>query len=247
MNTIIGADAAKLAGLQIDALTKFRDGQLSLGHLERFLNLSPDAREDRFGDFKRPVTEAAPVVETPVDLPAEASAQAGKFGLLADLGEITVPANYDHAKHLDSFRKKNKKKFYFYNDAITDANFSNPTRVLKPGDKFRVRAFKQIVGGSTTSEERMAFLAAQKAVHTGAQGASLVFEEKRDQLPKGYWYSSFDEKGRLWFGEGLHRVPIVYASSDGDFSFNLGFFEEVWYGLNASLCFCDVPAESSGT
>jgi hypothetical protein len=57
----IGADAAKLAGLQIDALTKFRSGQLSLDHLERFLNLSPEAREDRFGtNWRAVVTQPKP-------------------------------------------------------------------------------------------------------------------------------------------------------------------------------------------
>ena len=45
----IDADAAKLAGLLIDLLAKLRAGQLSLEQLERFLNLSLEAREERFG------------------------------------------------------------------------------------------------------------------------------------------------------------------------------------------------------
>jgi hypothetical protein len=98
-----------------------------------------------------------------------------KFGLFADLGIITVPDDYDHATWLALFSKKNRKKFYFYNDNITDVNFPNPTRILKPGDKFYVRAFKQVVPGNTTSEERMTFLKTQKAIHTGAQGISLVW------------------------------------------------------------------------
>ena len=89
-----------------------------------------------------------------------------RFELLADLGVITVPDDYVHEKQLGLFEKKNRKKFYFYNDAITDTNFSNPTRILKPGDKLWVRAFKQIVSGSTTSEERMTFLATKKAIHS---------------------------------------------------------------------------------
>ncbi len=227
--TIIGADADKLSGLQIDLLQKYRSGQLSLEHLERFINLTPEARLDRFGDGKK--TSPKPV---PVE-PAE------KFALLVDLGIITVPNDYDHATRLDKFMKKNRKKFCDINDNITDANFPNPTRILKPGDKLRVRAFKQVVGGTTTSEERMTFLATQKAIHTGAQGASLVFDQKRDQLPKGKWYASFDEKDRLWAdADGYHRVPSVYCDSDGDFEFILGDFELVWYGVDAFLCFCDV-------
>jgi hypothetical protein len=228
MNTIIDADAAKLAGLQIDTLQKVRSGQITLGQWEQFNNLSKDDREARFGYWKKPEPTA----------PAEPTE---KFALLVDIGIITVPDDYVHEKRLTTFGKQNRKKFYCYNNKITDKNFPNPTRVLKPGDKLRVRAFKQVVGGKTTSEERMAFLATQKAIHTGAQGASLVFDQKRDQLPKGKWYASFDEKDRLWTDAGgSHRVPLMGCYSDSDFRFDLGVFELVWYGVYAFLCFCDV-------
>jgi len=45
MNTIIGADAAKLAGLQIDLLQKIRNGQVTLEHLEWFSKLTKEGRE----------------------------------------------------------------------------------------------------------------------------------------------------------------------------------------------------------
>lgn len=171
--------------------------------------------------------EAHPVVSTK------------KFALLTDLGTITVPDDYDHTTRLTSFSKKNRKKFYYYNDAIADANFSNPSRILRPGDKLRVRVFKQIVSGMTTSEERLSFLATQKAVHVGAQGASLVFEQKRDQL-RGHWYLSFDEKDALWEdADGSHRVPGVGARSGGGFRFYLDEFEDVWNDFDTFLCFCD--------
>jgi|GEM_PF-1297389 len=163
-----------------------------------------------------------------------------KFALLADLGEITVPDNFKHSKCLEVFRKENRKKFYYFNDAITDKNFPNPSRILKPGDKLWVRAFKQVTPGETTSEERMKFLATQNAIHTGAQGASLVFEQKHGQLPKGFWYCSFDEKDRLWEdADGDHRVPYVSAYSVGAFQFVLGIFEYPWNDVNCVLCFCD--------
>lgn len=164
-----------------------------------------------------------------------------KFALLVDLGIITEPGDCVHEKRLTTFGKKNCKKFVYYNGEITDKNFLNPTRVLKPGDKLRVRAFKQVVGRTTTSEERMAFLATQKAIHTGAQGASLVFDQKRDQLPKGKWYASFDEPDRLWKdADGYRRVPQVGCYSNGDFEFSLDSFESVWGGDDAFLCFCDI-------
>ena len=226
--TVIDADAVKLAGLQIDTLQKVRSGQVTLDQWERFNNLSTDDREARFSNWKKPEPTA----------PAETTE---KFALLVDLGIITVPDDYVHEKRLATFRKQNHKKFYYYDNAITDAKFPNPTRILKPGDKFCVRAFKQVVGGNTTSEERMAFLATQKAIHTSAQGMSLVFDQKRDQLPKGKRYTSFDEKDRLWTdADDHHRVSDVYCHSDGYFNFYLGNFEDVWDVSHAFLCFCDI-------
>jgi len=164
-----------------------------------------------------------------------------KFVLLVDLGIITVPKGYVHGTRLATFKKQNQKKFYGYNDAISDENFPNPSHILKPGDKLHVQAFKQIVPGQTTSAERMAFLATQKAVHVGAQGASLVFELKRDELPKGKWYASFDEEDRLWRDAGgYRRVPIVRACSGGGFGFGLGNFGDPWNDGNVLLCFRDL-------
>lgn len=165
-----------------------------------------------------------------------------RFELLVDLGIIIVPENYIHDKQLSSL---NKDDFYYFNENITDKNFPKPSRILKPNDKFWVRAFKQVASGSTTSEDRMGFLAKMNAIHTGAQGASLVFQQKRNQLPKGFWYCSFDEKEHLWKDSGgNHRVPRVAADSDGDFGFDLGYFEDVWDGDDILLCFCDMPAEA---
>lgn len=158
-----------------------------------------------------------------------------------DLGIITVPDGYVHEKRLTTFGKQNREEFYHYHKEITDENFPNPTRVLKPGNKLRVRAFKQVVDGTTTSEERLVFLATQKAVLTGAQGESLVFDQKRGQLPKGKGYVSFDKEERLWADvDGDRRVPCVSCSSDGGFEFSLGYFGSVWGGGDAFLCFCDV-------
>ena len=241
MSTIIGADATKLVGLQIDTLNKYRAGQLSPEHWERFLNLTPEAREERFGDGKKP--KPAPIVES-----SEPPVQSVKFAELADLGIVTVLAGYNHATQLDMFMKENRKKFYDVNKNITDANFPNPSRILKPGDKLRVRAFQQIVGGSTTSEERMKFLVEQKcAVYVGAQGASLVFEQKRAKLPKGKWYASFDEKDRLWEDAvGGHRVPCLCVYSDGGFRWCLGYFEYDWSDNDAFFGFSDIE-QFSGT
>lgn len=149
-----------------------------------------------------------------------------KFALLVDLGIITVPADY------------------IPTNEFAGGNFPNPSWVLKPGQRLWVRAHKQVLSGTTTSEERMQFLASLGSHYTGAQGVKLVHDHKRNQLPKGYWYCSFDEKNRLWLdSERFHRVPGVSARSHGDFLFfRLGFFRKPWGDGDAILSFCDEPS-----
>lgn len=198
-------------------------------------------------DGKRDAVVVADCLQKIVDEPkVEVVEPIEKFDLLADLGYITVPDDYDHATCLAVFRENNHEKFDGYNDSISDVNFPSPTRILKPGDKIRVRVFRQSVSGTTTSKERMDFLRKQKGnVFVGAQGASHAFEQKRDQLPKGYWYASFDEKDALWEDtDGNHRVPHVYAYSDGDFEFSLGYFGDVWGDGSAFFCVCDESSDA---
>jgi len=145
-----------------------------------------------------------------------------KFVPLVDLGVITVPK--DH--RLVTFGRENRGRFFHYEEAITDANFSHPTRILKHGDKLGVHAFRQVVP-STTTEERLGFCQRQKGnVFVGAQGASLVFEQKRNQLPRGLWYGSLDQKERLWRdARGCYGVPNLIVLRSGDFDFDLECFE----------------------
>ncbi|MEK7639263.1 MAG: hypothetical protein AAB388_03840 [Patescibacteria group bacterium] len=190
-------------------------------------------------DGSRDPHVVAGVFQSIIDKSATSADGSKKFALLVDLGTIVVPENYEHETALARFATANRGKCYYFNNLLTDANFNHPSRVLKPGDRLQVRAFHQIVSGTTTSEERLAFLRTQGAVFTGAQGAALVFEQKRNQLPKGKWYASFDEMECLPSLENYHRVPDVYASTDGDFSVDLGYFEEVWHQRHAFFCFSD--------
>ena len=52
MSKVIGADAAKLAGLQIDTLQKARDGQITLEHWEWFNKLTKTERDSFSGVSK---------------------------------------------------------------------------------------------------------------------------------------------------------------------------------------------------
>lgn len=135
---------------------------------------------------------------------------------LAGTFEVTVPEGYDHATHLDSFRKAHESEFYYYNPAITDKNYSKATTKLVPGRKFQVKVFQ--ITKTVSSDDCMAHLRSQKAVLVGAQGASLAYEQEKDQLLKGRWHVSFDEKDALWKDAGgRRRVPGVDRHSDGVF------------------------------
>lgn len=152
--------------------------------------------------------------------------------------ELIVPVDYKHEGRLDSFRKEHKKEFYYYNDDITDKNFAKATTKLEPGRKFKVKVFQ--IKNTVTSTDCMDLLKSQNAVLVGAQGASLAYELKKDQLPKGKWSVSFDEKEALWKdASGYRVVPYVLADSDGDFEFDLGDFEFDWDDDYCLLCFCD--------
>jgi hypothetical protein len=164
-----------------------------------------------------------------------------KFTMLVDLGIVTVPDDYSPFNRLRIFHHQNPKRFHYYNDFLTDKNFSNPSRVLKPGDKLHVCAFQQVAEGTTTSEERLAFLAGQKAVYTGAQGASLVFDQKYDQLPIGKSYVSFDEKEHLWVNaRGQRKVPEIGVPAAGKIGLGLGDFEGKWDRDRTILCFTEI-------
>jgi hypothetical protein len=237
MTDSINADAATLAGLQIDFLQKFRGGQVTLNDFKMFLNLSAEDRAKRFGDWN------AAREEFIHNIPSLWSVWM-KFTLLEDFGVIVVPEEYDHATYLTSFEKQNRGKFWYYDKDITDTNFSNPSRILKAGDRLQVKAFKQIVPGETLSAERIVFLHMQNAVYTGAQGAGLVFEQRCVKLQKGMRYVSFD-KVRLCEDVDLgRRVPVVVAKPEGDFRFDLESLGRSWNRKDAFLCFCELPSDT---
>mgnify|MGYP001617681000 FL=1 len=157
---------------------------------------------------------------------------------LVNTFEIVVPEDYDHSKRLDSFGKEHRTAFYYYNDAITDKNYAKATTKLEAGRKLKVKVFQ--IKEKVTSEDCMDKLRSEKAILVGAHGASLAWEQKKEELPVNRWSVSFDEKDALWKdARGDHRVPRVGRDSDGDFEFGLGYFEGAWLDDFCLLCFCD--------
>ena len=211
----IGADAAKLAGLQIDTLQKIRNGQITLEHLEWFNKLNKAERDKLIG--MNTVTDP-------------------HFSLLSTF-QFTVPENYDHVTQLASFTKENREEFYHY-DNITDANFAKASNKLIPGKTYEAKIF--VITKRVTSEECLEFLKTQKAILVGAQGISVVWQQAKEQFPKGKYTVSFDEKDACWpDAYDSRRVPRVSLDSGGVWGFGLGYFGDVWRGGGCLLCLCD--------
>ena len=178
--------------------------------------------------------------------PAALAVRTRKFALLADLGILVVPADYDHATALLSFRNRNREKLSDYNKGITDKHFPNPSRILKPGDRLWVQAWRQVSAVSTSSEQLMKFLDSINSQYTGVQGLALVFDQKRDQLPKGQWYTSMDEKDRLWKNANGYRLPGLNAYSDSEFDIGCDDFEGTWDDYCVLLSFRDEALRNLG-
>jgi hypothetical protein len=166
-----------------------------------------------------------------------------RFGPAVKEFELTVPVGYSHDTQIDTSGKKVKKEktTYYYNNDLTSKNFAKATNKLVPGKTYKVKIFPILQ--TVTSEDCMTFLKKQNAVLVGGQGATLVYDLAKDQLPKGKWTVSFDEKEALWEdADGNRGVPSVCAYTVGDFKFHLGFFGSGWYSDDCVLCFCDLSA-----
>jgi hypothetical protein len=151
---------------------------------------------------------------------------------------LVIPGNYDHATRLASFRKENYEKFYGYSDNITDKNYAMVTNKLLAGQNGKVKFFQ--IKKRVSSLDCLKKLKEEKAILVGAQGASLVWELKREELPVGKCIVSFDKKKALGQdGYGNRRVPHIGRYSDGAWHFLLGNFESDWDGDCYLLCFCD--------
>lgn len=161
------------------------------------------------------------------------------FTKLLDLGEIVVPSDYDQVHFFEHFFRLHGGNFRNFNPKINDANFGNPSYSMKPGERFRVSVFGQNVSsGVSDSRERLKFLNENDVICLGAQGAALVFDQKRVQLQANSRYISFDLPDRLWLDDDLHpRLPILLVSSSDEYFFRLGHFgslfdfEEDFFGF----------------
>src|SRR5207247_2433023 len=105
---------------------------------------------------------------------------------------------------------------------------------------YKVRIFG--INGRASSADCLAHYRSQKAIFTGAQGASLIWELKREEFLKGKWTASFDEKEALWEEPGgYYVVPGLFCDTiGGGHNFlELAAFDFDWFPFNCLLCFCE--------
>lgn len=161
--------------------------------------------------------------------------------LLQGKGRFTIPDDYVHENQLQRFGDKTRElgSTAYYNDSLTDKNFSKVSNRLVPGKTYGIKMFPMLK--RVSSIDCLAFLKKQNVIFTGAQGATLLQENKPEVFPKGKWVMSFDEQDALYRDAGGgHRVPRVSRGLDGDWEFSLGYFQNGWHSDYDLLCFCDL-------
>jgi hypothetical protein len=143
---------------------------------------------------------------------------------------VVVPETYKHRGRFRAFWKEYRRNFHYFNRDLTDKNFSRVTHQLVPGEQLRFDLFH--VRDSVQSEDSLAMLKRRNSLLVGAQGASLVYELARDQLPiaeQNQFVLFIDERERLWMNEGQYaRVPALVRHTGDRFSFHLQHFSETW-------------------
>jgi len=216
---VIGVNAAKLAGLQIDLLQKIKSDseQINLAHLEWFLGLTKEQRDKLTGN----------------------TTDDDRFKLL-DTFELTVPEDYIYDRQLALFSKNHKKGFYYYNDNITDQNYARVSHKLIPGKTYIGKIYQILK--TVSSEGILAFLNEQEGNRFAvAQGLSALWEYSKEKFPVGKWTIAIDKPDNLWKdADGNRRVPLMHRYSDGVWFFDLDHFEGDWNDVHCLVCFCDL-------
>jgi hypothetical protein len=200
-------------------------GDMKLDQLERFMNLTSDARDAFILRSSNTLRLASPINPT------------SKFEVMLDLGVISVPRKYDQATYLEVVAEKHKD-ILVWDGNISGVNYSEPTSPLRSGQKLRVRIFKQIHKEKTTLQERMNFLVSQNAIYPGPYGAALVFDKKGGMLSSDHLYISYDRREALPKIGTFHKVPCIQTTS-GQKPRIVGaaLVEVPWHDDQAIICF----------
>lgn len=220
MSKIIGVDAAKLAGLQIDMLQKMRNLQMTIEHLEWFNKLR---KEDR--DWL--VASADPRLKYVHTL------------------SFFVPEDFVHATCLGAFAKNHQDKFAFKTDSVIfdDEDFARVTDELIPGQAIGVDFFES--REKISFEDCLIFLRRRGSLLLGAQGLITAIGETGNDFPEERCLS-LDKKNVLW--KNPNNISLAWSacrhSKTKDFLFDTRDFREGLYPNDCLLLFRDLPGQN---
>ncbi len=181
------------------------------------------------------------------------------FVMYASLGEIEVPSDYNHDTCLSTFCIRNSASCLVHPD-LTDEHFgnapgvlpvakrkvsswkrtSNPSRVMRAGEAYRVSLYTQGRDNVSSSQERLDFLNSLDSVFLGVQGMCLVFDQKEEMLPKTFRLLCMDDPAHLPMQSGKCLLPVLCINKTGPAVFSIGDFHALRSG-NKSLFVSFVP------
>lgn len=118
------------------------------------------------------------------------------FELEKYLGVVRVSEDYQHATRLPDFCKKFRSDFVTMDRRIVGGDFGNSPMQLRPGDTFVARIFR--CKSRLSPNDHLAFLIMQRALFLGIEGLSLVWEFKRNALPRNICLSVLGKEDDLW-------------------------------------------------
>ena len=113
--------------------------------------------------------------------------------------EVEVPEDYEHSTYLEkAWHKpsKSKKKDFSGFKLLNPRDFHDPSRYLRPRERFLVRMVEQ-VGESATYNDQLVFLAEHRAEMPGAHGLQLLLEQHGVNLPAGKFLTNPDREDHL--------------------------------------------------
>ncbi len=133
---------------------------------------------------------------------------------------VKVPDDYEHENRLKRFRHLATNRLAVFNMLLTDELCNRPSYILKSGERLFLSFFEWIPAETPnlTAERCLEFLRGQKVspIFPMAQGLSLVVEQRRDKLLKGFVHLTVDELDRLPKDpNGVSRVPGIRFYEDG--------------------------------
>jgi len=122
-----------------------------------------------------------------------------------------------------------KNKFHYVSPDITDENF--PLQEVEKGEPVIYNLEKKM-----SSKEILEDLKKKNLRPANIYEFMDWFEKNKESIKgSGKCYISFGSE--FMVSDGYHRLPFVYACTDGDFEFLLGHFVLDWDAGHCFLCY----------